>query len=50
MVYRLTEYINFFPKEFYGCMRQIKTSPMKLNLVAKLVSDGCYGSDVMVVM
>ena len=26
-------------KEFYGCMRQVKTSPMKLNLVAKLVSD-----------
>ena len=32
-------YVLLSSKEFYGCMRQVKTSPMKLNLVAKLVSD-----------
>lgn len=30
--------VLFLPQEFYGSIRQVKTSPMKMNLVAKLVS------------
>ena len=32
-------YVLLSHKEFYGCMCQVKTNPMKLNLVAKFVSD-----------
>lgn len=37
--FKSIEYILVFHiQEYYGCLRQLKTSPMKLNLVAKLVS------------
>ena len=43
--------VSNFMQEFYGSMRQVKTSPMKLNLVAKLVrTHGCTFSDIIVVL